>query len=43
MTAAALSAEALDRNLHEQRRRVSDLAGLGRRFHEYQAAAVAPC
>ena len=44
MTAAVLSAEALDGCLHEQRRRApGDLAGLGRRFHERQAAAVAPC
>jgi flavin-dependent dehydrogenase len=43
MTAAALAAEALDGCLREQRRRAPDLAGLGRRFHERQAAAVAPC
>ena len=45
MTAAALSAEALEGCLHEQRLRFSnhDLAGLGRRFHKRQAAAVAPC
>jgi 2-polyprenyl-6-methoxyphenol hydroxylase-like FAD-dependent oxidoreductase len=45
MTAAALSAEALEGCLHEQRLRLSkhDLAGLGRRFHKRQAAAVAPC
>jgi len=45
MTAAALSAEALERCLYEQRLRFSehDLAGLGRRFHKRQAAAVAPC
>jgi 2-polyprenyl-6-methoxyphenol hydroxylase-like FAD-dependent oxidoreductase len=45
MTAAALSAEALERCLHEQCLRFSKhgLAGLGRRFHKRQAAAVAPC
>jgi 2-polyprenyl-6-methoxyphenol hydroxylase-like FAD-dependent oxidoreductase len=44
MTAAALSAEALDTCLHEQRRREPDaLTSLGRRFHGRQAAAVAPC
>ena len=45
MTAAALSAEALEGCLHEQLLRFSrhDLAGLGRRFHKRQAAAVAPC
>ena len=45
MTAAALSAEALEGCLHEQRLRSSkhDLAGLGHRFHKRQAAAVAPC
>ncbi len=45
MTAAALSVEALDGCLHEQRRKGTrgDLAGLGRRFHERQAAAVEPC
>jgi len=44
MTAAALSAEALDTCLHEQRRREPGaLTSLGRRFHGRQAAAVAPC
>jgi len=45
MTAAALSAEALEGCLHEQHLRSSkhDLAGLGCRFHKRQAAAVAPC
>jgi hypothetical protein len=45
MTAAALSAEALEGCLQQQRLRSSkrDLAGLGRRFHKSQAAAVAPC
>jgi 2-polyprenyl-6-methoxyphenol hydroxylase-like FAD-dependent oxidoreductase len=45
MTAAALSAEALEGCLQEQRLRSSkrDLASLGRRFHKRQAAAVAPC
>ena len=45
MTAAALSAEALDACLHQQRRREpgGDLTGLERRFHKCQAAAVAPC
>lgn len=45
MTAAALSAEALEGCLQEQRLRSSkhDLVGLGRRFHKRQAAAVAPC
>jgi flavin-dependent dehydrogenase len=46
MTAAALSAEALDRCLREQERRRKgplNLAGFGRRFHERQAKAVAPC
>ncbi|CAA9445798.1 MAG: putative secreted protein [uncultured Rubrobacteraceae bacterium] len=44
MTAVALSAEVLDECLREQRRRApDDHAGLGRRFHERQATAVAPC
>ena len=44
MTGAALSAEALDECLRERRRYApDDLAGLGRRFHRRQAAAVASC
>ena len=43
MTAVALSVEALDRCLAEQLERRRGLAGLGRRFHERQASAVAPC
>ncbi len=45
MTAAALSAGALDECLREQERRKkpSRLSGFGRRFHERQAQAVAPC
>jgi flavin-dependent dehydrogenase len=45
MTAAALSAGALDECLREQERRKkpSNLSGFGRRFHERQAKAVAPC
>ncbi|CAA9453005.1 MAG: putative secreted protein [uncultured Rubrobacteraceae bacterium] len=45
MTAAALSAEALEGCLYEQHLRSSthELAGLGRRFHKRQATAVAPC
>jgi flavin-dependent dehydrogenase len=51
MTASALSAETLDECLSElrgQRRRGPEkpgngLAGLGRRFHERQAAAIEPC
>ncbi len=47
MTAAALSAETLDECLRDQSRRGraragDNLTGLGRRFHERQAAAVAP-
>jgi 2-polyprenyl-6-methoxyphenol hydroxylase-like FAD-dependent oxidoreductase len=45
MTAAALSAEALDWCLRKQSRRGTgdDLTGLGRRFQERQARVVAPC
>jgi 2-polyprenyl-6-methoxyphenol hydroxylase-like FAD-dependent oxidoreductase len=45
MTAAALYAEALDASLHELGRRDpdGDLAGLGRRFHERQAASIDAC
>lgn len=47
MTAAALSVEALEGCLDELPRRALDglpvLHGLGRRFHRYQARAVAPC
>ena len=45
MTAVALSVEALDGCLHEQHRKGTggNLTGLGRRFHERQAAAVEPC
>ena len=42
MTAAALSAEALDACLDEAMRRAA-LSGLGRRFHKRQRRAVAPC
>ena len=47
MTAAALSAEALDACLQRPPHRASDdlagLRGLGRRFHKAQVRAVAPC
>ncbi|WP_166395048.1 NAD(P)/FAD-dependent oxidoreductase [Rubrobacter marinus] len=43
MTAAALSAEALDACLRESRRRGPVSHGFGRRFHKRQLRAVAPC
>ena len=45
MTAAALSTEALEGCLYEQRFRSPKhaLVGLGHRFHKRQAAAIAPC
>jgi hypothetical protein len=46
MTAVALSAEVLDACLREQKlhcKKPRNLSGFGRRFHERQARAVAPC